>query len=129
MKKLLGSTLLLALAGTAFAATPDFSGTYNCQGHDPFVNKPYTGTINIDKNGQAYHVVMTFDKGDDLDGVGILSQDGQNLAVAAQETKPTKAPQVSVSVYSLSADGNQLISSWTTVGKNQAVTETCQRSK
>jgi hypothetical protein len=63
MKQGLLTILLILFCGIAYAETvpasavspstsgsenaPSFAGTYHCKGHDPYLNKDYSGTIEI----------------------------------------------------------------------------------
>ena len=69
------------MAFSIFALLPYISlqahidGTYKVRGFDPYINQEYTGTALIERNGDIYNILWTFDTGTQELGTGVRKDD------------------------------------------------------
>lgn len=88
---------VLALASAPQAAEPELVGAYQCHGTNPDGNA-YTGSVEIQKHGDVYHLRWQLESGEVAFGLGIVV-DGK-LSVMAfaidNDLKVLKAQNVAV---------------------------------
>jgi hypothetical protein len=141
MKGLL-TLILILFFGTAYAETvpasavspsitsasdnaPSFAGTYHCKGHDPYLNKDYSGTVEITPQNTVYNLVMKYDLDTEVDhGTGGM-YDKTLLSVVFQNEKDLK--KVGLEQYHLSDDLSQISGFWVYLGHDKLGTEICTR--
>lgn len=108
---------------------PDVSGTYQCQGYDPFGKSDYSyPTAIFSKNGDAYSVQWQSSTGYPLLlGTGIVNKDISN-AFSVVFWDPKKADYFGTALYAVKPDGS-LSAVWTLQAQKQVGTETCTKAK
>src|SRR5262245_53731067 len=57
----------------------DITGKYTCEGTNPD-GKTYKGTVEVKKQGDAFHVLWSIGAGDNYEGIGILEGDVFSVA-------------------------------------------------
>lgn len=147
IKNILLMTMLSTLTIAAYADTPttpaptptptattpssgaDFSGTYQCQGYDPFGKSNYSyPTATFTKNGDTYSIQWLSANGYPLLlGTGVTIPDVNN-AIAVVFWDPKKPDYFGVAIYQHKSDGS-LQANWTLQAQKQVGTETCTKSK
>jgi len=142
IRKILLSTMLslfaVAVHAEAASATPaatpaassggsDVSGTYQCQGYDPFGKSNYSyPTVTIAKNGDAYTIQWQSSTGYPLLlGTGLFNHEINN-AFAVVFWDPKKADYFGTAIYLIKPDGT-LQADWTLQAQKQIGTETCTK--
>lgn len=125
MKKIL-FTILMSLSASNCFANFDFTGSYECQGYDPYLKTKYTGVIIIKQQKTVYSVKMAYSTGEEANGTAGLYDDN-TIAVVFQDTKDLK--KVGLERYSLSEDENQIEGYWVYLGGDQLGTEICKKMK
>lgn len=149
ISKIVISTALSLLAISAYAATStmtnttstqasksadassgmDISGTYQCQGYDPFGKSDYNyPTATFSKNGDTYNVQWQSSTGYPLLlGTGLFNKDITN-AFSVVFWDPKKADYFGTALYLVKPDGS-LAGVWTLQAQKQVGTETCTKAK
>jgi hypothetical protein len=115
--------LLCSFTSAAFAAA-DFEGTYKCKGHDPYVNKDYSGTITVTHTNAVYQLIMKYDLGEDAIGTG-GQYDPTLMSVVFQDKKDLK--HVGLEQYTFSADRKNIQGYWVYLGEDKLGSEVCEK--
>ncbi len=126
MQKLWSLLLIVFfVAPTVFAADADsIEGTYKCKGSDPYINKDYTGTVTITKNGKVYNFDMHYYTGEASKGTGLLRND--MLMLVCQDPANVK-DSTCIEYYAISKHDKKLVGEWVYLGKNKIGKETCSK--
>lgn len=109
---------------TCFAAALSFTGTYQCKGFDPYLNKYYTGTVKIIPQNTVYRLTMEYDTGEKVVGTGGLSDD-DTISVVFQNPKDLK--KVGLELYSFSNSLKEIRGYWVYLGKDKLGKEVCTK--
>jgi hypothetical protein len=119
-------TMTPAIAQTTDnAAPPDISGSYVCQGYDPFKNKDYKAPLIIKKIENTFSFDENFGSDGHFPGIGIFSKDdNKHLAVAFWSAHNPK--KIGVQLYTISSDGT-LSGNWTYKNEKQLGFEECKK--
>jgi hypothetical protein len=115
--------LSLSFLSVCFAAPVDFSGTYKCQGFDPYTNQPYKGRIVISQQNTVYHLKMKYDT-DEANGTGGL-YDNQTISVVFQDINDPK--KIGLERYSYSKDHKRIEGYWVYLGQDKLGKEACEK--
>lgn len=124
MKKIIFTLLLTASANSY--ANYDFSGSYECNGFDPYLDQKYSGVVIIKQQNTVYSVKMAYNTGEEANGTAGLYDDN-TIAVVFQDTKDLK--KVGLERYSLSEDGDHIEGYWVYLGGDKLGTEFCKKMK
>jgi hypothetical protein len=126
MRRILALALALTIPA-CYADDVDFTGTYKCQGFDPYLNRNYTGTVVIKPYHTVYEMTMTYDTGEVAKGTaGLFSSD--TLSVVFQDIKDPK--KIGLERYSVAKDNPKNIQGyWVYLGGDKLGSEVCERLK
>lgn len=105
-------------------AANDFTGKFTCKGHDPYLNKDYTGTIEVTPHNTVYDLKMKYDTGEDAKGTG-AQYNTQLLFVVFQDTKDLK--KVGLEQYEWKENGSKLAGFWVYLGSDKLGREICEK--
>ncbi|OGT69666.1 MAG: hypothetical protein A3J38_04920 [Gammaproteobacteria bacterium RIFCSPHIGHO2_12_FULL_45_9] len=119
-----GIAIALLLCGTHAYCASDFAGTYRCKGFDPYINKEYSGTVQIIPQNSVYRLEMEYDTGDKAIGTAGLYDDN-TVAVVFQDIKNLK--KVGLERYSYSDDHRKIQGYWVYLGKDKLGKEVCEK--
>lgn len=127
IKKILLATCLGTLAIATYAQTaPDFSGTYQCSGYDPYNKANFNETITFTKTGDTYSVQLAESGSAGIPymlGTALVNKNAISFVVWDQ-----KKPHIfGAGLYKIKSDGS-LDGVWSTKATNQVGTETCVKS-
>ena len=122
LRTLLG--LILASCVTTCYAAYDFTGSYQCKGFDPYLNRNYTGLVIIKQQKTVYKLKMVYDTGEEADGTGGLYDDN-TIAVVFQDDKDLK--KVGLERYSLADDGKTIQGYWVYLREDKLGSEICTK--
>jgi hypothetical protein len=117
------SDLLLALllsVNSAYAAS--FIGTYHCTGHDPYLNRDYTGTVVIAQQNTVYKISMTYDTGEKYIATGGQYNE-ELLSVVFQDVNDLH--KVGLEQYRLTPNRKQMGGYWVYLGEDKLGREVC----
>ncbi|MCE3238121.1 MAG: hypothetical protein K0R24_1102 [Gammaproteobacteria bacterium] len=103
---------------------PDFAGVYNCKGFDPYINKVYSGKIQIAHYNTVYNVAMQYDTGEKSIGTAGI-WDNETIAVVFQNTHDPKI--AGLERYSYSKDHKKIQGYWVYLGKDKLGKEVCEK--
>lgn len=111
----------------AAASTTDVSGTYQCQGYDPFGKSDYNyPTAVFTKNGDTYNIQWQSSTGYPLLlGTGLFNKDVSN-AFAVVFWDPKKPDYFGAGLYTVKPDGS-MQAVWTLQAQKQIGTEVCTK--
>ncbi len=124
MKHKIVGLVFLTWISTSFA-TPDFIGSYKCKGFDPYLNKPYTGTVVISQQNTVYRVDMKYDTGEKYVGTAGLFDDN-SISVVFQNATDLKT--VGLERYAYAPNNPKIIEGyWVYLGKDKLGTEQCEK--
>ena len=124
MRYIISVSLLLAAVCTlspAARATPSLVGDYRVKGINPDGKSGYTGTVNISKDGDTFHLKWEVTPNTYI-GSGFLR--GNYLAVAYTDTKGT---WFGVMLYEIKEDGRILDGKWSLAGSKRVSVELLTR--
>ncbi len=117
-----------AAPSTAPAAnTPDVTGTYTCQGYDPYGKTNFNSTVNVSKNGDTYSFQWLSNGYPYNLGTGLFHKDVPN-AVSVVFWDPKKSDYFGTEVFYIKSDGS-LDAQWTLQAQNKIGTESCTKNK
>jgi hypothetical protein len=117
--------LFTLLLGSSIAwATSDFEGTYKCKGHDPYINKDYSGTITVTHSNSVYQLEMNYDTGDNAIGTG-GQYDPTLMSVVFQDKNNLK--HVGLEQYTFSDDKKKIQGYWVYLGADKLGSEVCEK--
>ena len=122
MRKLVIITAML-VSQSAFAFH-DFTGTYKCTGHDPYLNRDYHGTVTISQQNTVYKILMKYNTGEEYDATGGQYSDDL-LSVVFQDKNNLKI--VGLEQYRYDEKYNAMGGFWVYLGKDKIGTETCKK--
>lgn len=125
MKKILFILMLVFSIPACFAGY-DFTGSYECRGYDPYLERSYSGIIIIKPQNTVYSVKMAYNTGEEANGTAGLYDDN-TIAVVFQDTKDLT--KVGLERYSLSEDEDHIEGYWVYLGKDKLGTEICKKMK
>ena len=117
-------TIFLLLWTSACFATPNFAGTYQCTGYDPYLEETYSGTIRIIPQNTVYRLEMEYDTGEKAIGTAGLF-DQNTISVVFQDAKDLK--KIGLERYSYSADHKKIQGYWVYLGKDKLGKEICEK--
>jgi hypothetical protein len=103
---------------------PNFEGVYHCKGFDPYINKFYSGKIQIVHYNTVYNVEMEYDTGEKSIGTAGI-WDNETIAVVFQNTRDPKV--VGLERYSYSKDHKKIQGYWVYLGKDKLGKEVCEK--
>ena len=115
---------IFALWTSSVFAEPDFAGTYKCTGWDPYLDKPYTGKVQLIPQNTVYQLEMTYDTGEKSIGTAGLYDDN-TLSVVFQDKKD--ANKIGLERYSYSPDHKKIQGYWVYLGKDKLGKEVCEK--
>lgn len=116
----------LLAQGLAYAATPNFVGEYNCHGHDPYLDKDYSGTVKIEQQNAVYKITMKYDTGEEYQATGGPYGDTL-LSVVFQDKNNLK--QVGLEQYHWEEALKKMGGFWVYLGEDKLGTEVCEKIK
>lgn len=117
---------LLCVSISCGAKGPDFQGTYQCKGFDPYLNRGYTGTVVIANQNSVYSLKMEYDTGEKYVGTGGL-YDNNTISVVFQDANNLKI--VGLERYSYSKAHKAIQGYWVYLGKDKLGKEVCEKEK
>jgi hypothetical protein len=120
--KFLPGILIFSLFFTSASYAFDFTGIYKCAGYDPYLNKPYTGTLVIEQQNAVYKISMVYNTGERYRATG-GPYDENLLSVVFQDTKNPEV--IGLEQYRLSNDKKQMGGFWVYLGKDKLGKEVC----
>lgn len=123
MKWIYLSIIGLLVTTNAFANV-DFIGVYRCKGHDPYLNKDYSGTVTIAQQNTVYKITMQYDTGEKYRATGGPYGDDL-LSVVFQDTKNLK--RVGLEQYRLEKGAKKMGGFWVYLGEDKLGTEICDK--
>lgn len=116
--------LLLAYLFCTNLYASSFLGTYHCKGHDPYLNRDYTGTMVIKQQNTVYTISMKYDTGEKYRATGGQYND-ELMSVVFQDIKNLR--HVGLEQYHFMADKNQIGGFWVYLGEDKLGKEICTR--
>lgn len=116
----------MAQAAVPSSTGTDFSGTYKCDGYDPYNKNNYSYShATFTKNDNVYNVQWQDDNGNPVMlGTGIMNSNVPD-AIAILYSSPKKDYYI-LGLYKKNADGT-LQSTWVSGGSKLIGTETCKK--
>lgn len=104
----------------------NFIGTYHCNGHDPYLDRDYTGIVTVKQQNSVYSISMEYNTGEKYRATGGQYND-ELMSVVFQDAKNLK--RVGLEQYHLSDDKNQMGGFWVYLGEDKLGKETCIRQE
>jgi hypothetical protein len=118
--------LAVILLSVSISYAADFTGTYQCKGHDPYLDINYTGTVHIVPQNTVYSLQMEYSTGEKFVGTGGLYDD-KTISVVFQD--PNDLKQVGLERYSYSQDQKKIQGYWVYLGKDKLGSEVCEKQQ
>lgn len=114
--------LLLASFMSTNLYAASFLGTYHCTGHDPYLNRDYTGIITVKQQDTVYAITMEYNTGEKYKATGGQYNE-ELMSVVFQDTK--NAHRVGLEQYHFSDNKNEMGGFWVYLGESKLGKESC----
>lgn len=116
--------LLIGFSSSLYAIPPDITGTYQCNGYDPFGKVTYTNPLAITRINDTYNFQWIATTGSPLVlGTGLFHKNMDN-AIAVVFWDPRQNDYFGTEIFQVLPDGT-LNANWVLQGQNLIGTETC----
>lgn len=122
--KLSSIVILFFCCSSVFAY--DYVGVYKCRGHDPYLNKDYSGTLTVEQQNTVYKISMKYDTGETYRATG-GPYGNELLSVVFQDTADCK--RVGLEQYYWDKQYQKMGGFWVYLGEDKLGKEWCEKIK